>query len=1092
MELRVRPYNWESENVIGSDGKKSTTIRAWCLDEQNNPVLIRIEKYAIPFHIVFDPEQKIKWCEKLAGVFYKAIADELSQKSYKVVSYRESFYQYMKPLYGVDIPDVDATPEELLQMISNEEVGSTPAVIVKVSSAQAGYDIDRILNRPVCVNRVGKRYDIKAKLYMKSISAVDKLLTEIGYGHERANGERRPLGHCEWFTCVGAPISAKYRTSTLEREYVVEVGSIVPVADDVAMTLTTNPKIFSFDIECYTPNHNKFPNLWDIRCPIKSISCAISRTDGVDVRTWTIVTGYCPPSDDPSHTIICCDDEIEMIYEMCKLIREEDPELITGFNLAFDIEYIDARLGGAAENWPSVGRLKGKPVSIKIETWNSSAYRNMKIAHFIGMHGRVVIDAHLEVYRNYRFPLYNLNYVANRFLGAGKVPLPYKKMFRLFEVHEVGWRKPPDSPEYQAAIEAIQRIDEYNKEDAVLCIKLFPRLKIWINSIEQSNIMCVNIYDLNTRGQQERCVQMLYRECILAGVYMNWFPAIDVHFKGGKVQEPNVGLYDRMLYIDFNSLYPSIIAAHNACYTTHLKKEQVERLPPDSYHRRLIRANEDDAEELEDDGADVDDFMNDPTEGPAHRGKLLEGDMEVFFLKEETREGLIPRMCKRLMSKRKSVQAEMRACKEPDLKDILDTRQNALKTATNSIYGFTGANRFPLKQMSIAVTAWGRDYITQTSKFLKNKGAFQIYGDTDSLMFNILSLAPSAADCKRVNIQLCQEITDLFPPAIIMKRELEGDMFAIGKKKYVVWLYDDNGFYKYILKLEEVAENVTNLLLVDFAERTGIDDSTPELRARIQECVLDFLRKFTTAIKFKDGVLAKAVAAILSEYYGEDFAIDWKCCDLHIAKYIAKLEKGILSARRDNCAWVATTYDMLVLYICCGASFYECMMYLAEQIRFMIEGGIEHKEFLINKSVNAEYKQANNAMKLFADNMRALGKHIEAGERLYYLVVDNGGRYLGDRMVLEDVYLDSQSTDNPYKIDYIYYLDKTASKQIDNVLFSGFMDKLIANQTNFIYQKGRSMTSIVTPMVLINAMLADGKSIDDFIDLLEERRGYFE
>lgn len=1091
MELRVRPYHWESENVTASDGKKSTTIRAWCLDENNNPILIRVEKYAVPFHVVFDSTQNINWCEKLAGVFYKAIADELTQKKYKVIPYRESFYQYMKPLYGVDIPDIDATPEELLRMISSEEIGSTPAVVIKASSVQAGYDIDRILNRSVFITRVGKQYNVKAKLYMKSISAVDKLLTEVGYAHKRTDGKLRPLGHCEWFTCVGAPISAQYRTSTLEREYVVEVPSIIPVADDVAMTISTNPKLFSFDIECYTPNHNKFPNLWDVRCPIKSISCAISRTDGADVRTWTIVTGYCPPSDDPSHTIVCCDDEIDMIYEMCKLVREEDPELITGFNLAFDIEYMDARLGGAGENWPCVGRLKGKPVSVKIETWNSSAYRNMKIAHVIGMHGRVIIDVYLEVYRNYRFPLYNLNYVANRFLGSGKVPLPYKEMFRLFEVHEVGIRCSIDSLEYQEAVEAIQRIDEYNKEDAVLCIKLFPRLKIWLNSIEQSNIMCVNIYDLNTRGQQERCVQMLYRECVLAGVYMNWMPAIDVHFKGGKVQSPEVGLYDRMLYDDFTSLYPSIIAALNVCYNTILDKKQAERLPPGSYNRRLIRANEDEPDE-DDEELDDDNFMDDPTEGPQHRGKLLEGDMEIFFLRQETREGLLPRLCKRLMATRKSVQVEMRACKDPDQKDIFDTRQNALKTATNSIYGFTGANRFPLKQASIAVTAWGRDFIGQTSKFLKSKGAFQIYGDTDSLMHTLLHLTPTSADCRPVNIQVCKEITDLFPEGIVMKRELEGDMFAIGKKKYVVWEYDDDGFYKYILKLEEIAENVTNLLLVDFTERTGIDEISAELRAQIIECVLDFLRQFTTAIKLKDGVLAKAVALILGEHYGEHFVVDWKTCDLHIAKYVKKLEKGILSARRDNCAWVATTYDMLVLYICCGASFYECMIYLAEQIRFMIDGGVEHKEFLVNKSVNAEYKQANNAMKLFADNMRALGKHIEAGERLYYLVVDNGGKYLGDRMILEDVYIESQSTDTPYRLDYIYYLDKTASKQIDNVLFSGFLDLLVANQTQFIYKKGRSMTSIVTPMVLINAMLADGKDVDDFIELLEEKRYLFE
>lgn len=1089
MNLRVRPYHWEWENVTLDTGKKATIIRAWCLDENNEPILLRIEKYAIPFHIVFDAGQNINWSDKLVGLFYKALADELGQKGFSVIPFRESFFEPLKPLYGLNVPnDLEADPEELLRMIQEEEVGPEPSIVLKASSIQAAYVIERILKNKVHVRHAARNYDIGAKLYMKSISAVDKLLTSVGYSHPRSNGELRPLGHCEWIDCVGTPINAKYHVSTLKQEYLVEVSSIVPVDDEIAKTLSTNPKVFSFDIECYTPNHNKFPNLWDVRCPIKTISCAISRTDGTDIRTWSLVTGHCPPSDNPNSTIICCDDEIDMIYAMCNLIREEDPELITGFNIAFDLEYIDARLGGAGENWPAIGRLKGKPMSIKIETWNSSAYRNMKIAHLMGMNGRICIDVFLEVYRNYKFPLYNLNYVANHFLGSGKVPLSYKEMFRLFEVHEVGLKYPEDSPEYKDAIEAIERIVEYNDEDAVLCIKLFPRLKIWINSIEQANIMCVNIYDLNTRGQQERCVQMLYRECILNGYYMNWMPGISVFFKGGKVQCPEYGCYILMLYIDFNSLYPSIIIAHNVCYTTILDRALADRLPPHSYHRRLIKANED---ELEDDDVDDDEsFMDDPTSEPYSRSKqtLLEGDLEIFFIKEEYREGLLPKMCKRLVVKRKLVQAEMRACKDPSYKDVLDKRQNALKTATNSIYGFTGANRFPLKQASIAVTAWGRDYITQTSKFLKGNGAFQIYGDTDSLMFQLLSLADTSAKCKAVNIDICNQITDLFPPAIIMKRELEGCMFAIGKKKYVIWLYDDNGFYKFQLEYNEVAENVTNLIFVDFRDAFGIDDDNEELRAKVYECVLDFVSQLTPGIKICQGVLAKAISLIFSEYHKEQIDINWKQCDIHVARYIEKLEKGILSARRDNCAWVATTYDKIVLYICCGASFYECMICLAENVRFMIEGGVNYKEFLVNGSVNSEYKQAHNFMKVFADNMRALGKHIEAGERLYYLVIDNGGTHLGDRMVLEDLYIESLSTDTPYKIDYIYYLDKTASVQIDNVLFAGYCDTLIKAQSRFNYKTGRSTVSIVTPMKLINTMLAKGKTIDDFIDLVDEKR----
>ena len=53
----------------------------------------------------------------------------------------------------------------------------------------------------------------------------------------------------------------------------------------------------------------------------------------------------------------------------------------------------------------------------------------------------------------------------------------------------------------------------------------------------------------------------------------------DEQYEGATVIEPKKGFYDvPIATLDFSSLYPSIMMAHNLCYTTLLDKATVERL----------------------------------------------------------------------------------------------------------------------------------------------------------------------------------------------------------------------------------------------------------------------------------------------------------------------------------------------------------------------------------------------------------------------------------------------------------------------------------------------------------------------------------
>ena len=62
--------------------------------------------------------------------------------------------------------------------------------------------------------------------------------------------------------------------------------------------------------------------------------------------------------------------------------------------------------------------------------------------------------------------------------------------------------------------------------------------------------------------------------------------------------------------------------------------------------------------------------------------------------------------------------------------------------------------------------------------------------------------------------------------------------------------------------------------------------------------------------------------------------------------------------------------------------------------------------------------------------MKALGRPIEAGERVDYLIVENpDAKYLGEKMVTCEVYKEGN-----YKIDYHYYLERQIRSHIDQIV----------------------------------------------------------
>ena len=108
-------------------------------------------------------------------------------------------------------------------------------------------------------------------------------------------------------------------------------------------------------------------------------------------------------------------------------------------------------------------------------------------------------------------------------------------------------------------------------------------------------------------------------------------------YEGAMVLEPHKGYYlDPIATLDFSSLYPSIMIAHNLCYTTLCHFWQTKNMKPGE------------------------DFEKTPT-----------GD---YFVKKHVREGIIPKIMNELIDARNKAKKDLAAATDDFERAVLDGR----------------------------------------------------------------------------------------------------------------------------------------------------------------------------------------------------------------------------------------------------------------------------------------------------------------------------------------------------------------------------------------------------------------------------------
>ncbi|XGW07230.1 hypothetical protein V3C99_017062 [Haemonchus contortus] len=536
-------------------------------------------------------------------------------------------------------------------------------------------------------------------------------------------------------------VTEKIKTSRCQLEVVVKQKDLISHDPEGEWAVVAPIRTLSFDIECMG-RRGVFPDATED--PVIQIANMVKMEGESEpfIRNC-FVLGSCAPV--IGSEIIQCESEEELLEKWSEFVRDVDPDILTGYNiLNFDLPYILER--AKVLKLPSVamlGRQQNRASNVR-DVSISSKQMGSRVNKSIDIHGRVIFDVLQVVLRDYKLRSYTLNSVSYHFLSEQKEDVEHSII-----------------PDLQRGDEHTRRrLAVYCMKDAALPLRLLDKLLSVINYMEMARVTGVPLNYLLTRGQQIKILSMMLRKCKANNFFL---PVIEVQggdsegYEGATVIEPLRGFYNEPIAtLDFASLYPSIMIAHNLCYTTLLKKP---------------------------DGEEGKDYIRTPSGN--------------YFVTKERRRGLLPVILEDLLAARKRAKNEMKCEKNEFRKMVLNGRQLALKVSANSVYGFTGATvgKLPCLEISQSVTAFGRQMIDLTKSEVEKRyiaGALNgkcpanaqvIYGDTDSVMVKFG--VKTVAEAMEIGLDAATEVSKIFTPPI--KLEFEKVYFPyllINKKRY--------------------------------------------------------------------------------------------------------------------------------------------------------------------------------------------------------------------------------------------------------------------------------------------------------------------
>ena len=240
------------------------------------------------------------------------------------------------------------------------------------------------------------------------------------------------------------------------------------------------------------------------------------------------------------------------------------------------------------------------------------------------------------------------------------------------------------------------------------------------------------------------------------------------------VLEPHPGFYnDKIVVMNFNSLYPSIIQEYNISFETLIRKASQSFKEKTDLDNNL-KINKDyktiktKKEEEEDDYEAVNITDN---------------------IRFKTPPAILPSIFKFLVGERRNMKNQQKIEKYNFEPSLLEIKQKSLKILANSLYDYLGNknSRFYAKEISAFIIEKGRIVLRNVAYIVDKFGYKIISGDTDSVMVN--TMTQNIKEALEIGNKLKKEINEQYKLLTIDIDKVFKSIILFKKNKYACLKY---------------------------------------------------------------------------------------------------------------------------------------------------------------------------------------------------------------------------------------------------------------------------------------------------------------
>jgi len=809
--------------------------------------------------------------------------------------------------------------------------------------------------------------------------------------------------------------------------------------------------VFSWDIEVQSHNKRAFPNAYDPRDHFYLATVAVEKGTVKNRKRQRYALLYIPGTAEFKFEVQRdCDlrifrKESETIAAFEDLLLETNPDIIIGFNITgFDYDFLNTRYTIIFnEVWKTLGRLK-IPSILLDKSWSSSAY-SYNDFRWLNTPGRPIIDLMTVAKRRYKLKQYNLKTVAQTLLGRSKHDVSPFQMFSIREdliivnnilaTLQLGWKDFPEINKNKLFttpfddlildIEQESDISEELKETIKLknmlkhlVILKGPKFSAKIKSIDREIISKLYWFTklqfetvLNYGIEDSELVLDMYNQ---ANMWIDMISAANIE----STNPPDL-LYRGEQFKAQNQIY-------RHCLKHKIVMDKSEKLNTGGYKGAIVQkpiiGRSKKVYTL--------DFSSMyPNIIIEHnicwttilsevdcRALVEDKDYKRYKWEEEVEDKTSKEVPKKNGKGMKKVKIITKTIKKYELCVMLASKKKGVlpQVLEKLIKRRTYVRTVLLKQ-AIQV---GNQTLIITYDAEQNNckiSANSKYGMMGVGVGGKLPLKEGAMLVTYLGRNYANKLVDY----VLDKYKKFGAKLIYGDTDSIMVSIDPNG--------------KNDKELIQFGIDMEKDVNTNHLRSHETRMKVEFEKLFDELLCLTQ---KKYMGRLIDKKTGMP---NFNKKDLFI--------RGVLTARRDNCDYQRTFYEMLSDQILLNSDSdtqkvceqtYDlllewCLKLFRRQIRL--------EELLIIKKMGANYAQDSYPLKIFSDELIKTGKNIKPGDRIAFAIIERpetDKQKLGYKMKLrEDIIAEKN------KLDYYYYLSNLLEKQIDKLFKIGFDKELL-------------------------------------------------